>query len=96
VVDLKEKGIDEVGFYDYDHWIQGQDCDEKTSVRVLNVSRMEEKSAITHIEINNLGRRIRLEVPLVFERNDWFIDNFVENYKGELLDEKQNLKDYLQ
>jgi len=89
----KEHADDDFGFYESDYWIQGQDWNE-LSMRIESISELKENSAKVRVYISNFGEEELVELPMVFERGDWFIDNFITF--GEYgYDEKLGMKEYI-
>ena len=61
---------------------------------VIKLSELTEKSAKVRIVITNFGEETLVELPMVYERGDWYIDNFVTF--GEYgYDEKLGMKEYI-
>lgn len=91
------KRIDDL-VIDADHWIQGQDWTYPT-MTVDKVENITPTNAIAHITITrhmpgNDESNTHIILPLVFERDDWYIDNMQQYYEGELLDEKAWYQEY--
>lgn len=94
----------EMGFFDYDHWVCGQDFQD-LSMRIVSVSSAAENSALAVVAISNCGTEQELTLPMVRERGDWFIDNFILKYEAaepgapeataHTFDEKAEMKDYV-
>lgn len=83
----------EIGFIDYNHWIQAQD-DNNPSMMVLSAEILSEAKASVKIKIkpNSFSdEQSDVELVLIYERGDWYIDDFI-GIEGS---EKQGLKDYI-
>lgn len=83
----------EIGFIDYDHWIQAQD-DDNPSMTVLSAEILSETKASVKIKIKPSSfsdEQSDVELVLIHERGDWYIDDFI----GIGGSEKQGLKDYI-
>jgi squalene cyclase len=78
-----------VGFFDYDHWVCGQDYGN-LSMRIISVSEERSGKCRAEVEISNLGTKTRLGVVLVKENGDWKIDDFID----EGTSEKNRMRDY--
>ena len=84
---------DDLGYYESDYWIQGQDWQD-LAMKIESISELTEKSAKVRIVITNFGEETLVELPMVYERGDWYIDNFVTF--GEYgYDEKLGMKEYI-
>ena len=79
----------EIGYIDSDHWIQGQDS-ENPSMTVQSVE-ISDLRAIAKVKIYNFGYSTDVELVLIKERGDWYIDDFIGMYGSE----KEGLKDYI-
>jgi len=83
----------EIGFIDYDHWLQAQDC-FNPSMTVLSAEMLSETKASVKIRIKPdsfSDEQLDVELVLIHERGDWYIDDFI----GIDGSEKQGLKDYI-
>lgn len=84
---------DDLGYYESDYWIQGQDWGD-LSMKIESISELKENSAKVRVIITNFGEEELVELPMVFERGDWYIDNFITF--GEYgYDEKLGMKEYI-
>jgi len=74
----------EIGFHEYDHWIQAQDWDTDLS---YSVDSLVEENGMTSvwITITNCGTKKPLEVRLVKENDQWKIDDFISDGVSERL-----------
>ncbi|MBQ4366985.1 MAG: DUF3828 domain-containing protein [Muribaculaceae bacterium] len=77
---------------DADHWIQGQEWTEP-KMTVQSVNDITENTANAVVKITKFGgtpdeSEDLITLPLVFERGDWYIDNMIQQWEGETLDEK--------
>jgi hypothetical protein len=84
---------------DADHWVQGQEWTYPT-MAVGKIENITATTATAHVTITthmpgNDEHQTQLILPLVFERNDWYIDNMQQYYEGELLDEKAWYQEYV-
>ena len=84
---------------DADHWVQGQEWTYPT-MAVGKIENITATTATAHVTItkhipDNEESQTQLILPLVFERNDWYIDNMQQYYEGELLDEKAWYQEYV-
>ena len=84
---------------DADHWVQGQEWTYPT-MAVAKIENINATTAIAHVTITthmpgNDEHQTQLILPLVFESNDWYIDNMQQYYEGELLDEKAWYQEYV-
>lgn len=84
---------------DADHWVQGQDWTYPT-MSIKKIEVISPSLAIAHVTITSHmpgweSSVTELILPMVFERDDWYIDNMQQYYEGELLDEKAWYKQYV-
>ena len=64
-------------FLDYDHWIMGQDSSPEWTYTVKRIDNITDSTAIVEMDIRNFGQHNAVNLELRFERDDWFVDNFV-------------------
>ena len=81
---------DELGFFDGDYWIMGQDFGD-LSVSDVEVIKMDDKNATVSLNLHNFSNTIQVLLNMKYEQNDWFIDNFIDktndyNWKKEMED----------
>ena len=90
-------------FLDRDHWLQGNDVDEDWSYRVLEVKDIEPATATARVLVSNFNEH-EVTLKLVFERDDWYVDNFLVEAEGgyggpdakpEIYDEFQDIQAYV-
>lgn len=76
---------------DYDHWTNSQD-DSDFTCEVGKISDMTDSTAIVTINAKNFGKRYNVTLSMRFERDDWFVDDFIlTDGSGE----KQGFEDYI-
>ena len=93
VTEYDKKLVGEVGFFDSDHWWRSQDsCDPKMSVISAEINSS--TSATVKVRLTDCGESSVLTFPMVYERDDWFIDDFVTWFEGKEWSEKKMMKDY--
>ena len=68
-------------FLDSDHWTQGQDIPEDWSYSVESVSHITDSTAQACVIIHSFDEQ-RVTLDLVFERDNWYVDNFRSLYEG--------------
>lgn len=83
---------DDIGYFDADYWIMGQDGQD-LSVSDIEVVKHEGDNAVVGLRLHNSGNSIKVNLDLKYERDDWFIDNFTDVDNN--LDWKKDMKDYL-
>lgn len=83
---------DELGFWEADYWIMGQDCHQLSisDIEVLNVSPTE---ADVKFMLHNLGEAKPVALILVKEDGIWKIDNFKDLNID--MDWKRAMKEYV-
>ena len=91
--DKKHADEYEMGYFESDYWIQGQDWND-LSMKIDSISELTENNAKVRVIITNFGEEELVELSMVFERDDWYIDNFITF--GEFgYDEKLGMKEYI-
>ena len=65
----------DVPIIDMDYWYMGQDFNDKLHIKNVKVISVSGNKATVKIIINNY-EDIPITLKLVFERGDWFIDDF--------------------
>jgi len=80
----------EIGFHEYDHWIQAQDWDKDLSCSVDSLINENGDNSVW-ITITNCGTKKPLEVKLVKENDQWKIDDFVSDG----ISERQQMQEYI-
>ncbi|MBO4658477.1 MAG: hypothetical protein J5637_02520 [Prevotella sp.] len=61
---------------DYDHWTGSQD-DNQFTYRVGKIENITDSTAIAYVEGNNFGEDCTIVLSLLFERGDWYVDDFL-------------------
>ena len=80
---------DDIGFFEADYWVMGQDCQD-LSVSDITLEEKKSDRATVKLNLHNSGSVIPVRLNLVFERGNWFIDNFIdENYDFDWKSEMQ-------
>lgn len=86
-------------FLDGDHWVQGNDEDENWNYRILDVKDITPTTATARVVVNNFNEQ-EVTLQLVFEREDWYVDNFITAAEGTLdssdaFDEVKDIQEYI-
>ena len=82
---------DDIGFFEADYWIMGQDFDHPTASHFELVEENADR-AVVDFELHNFGvTHVRLQ--MVKERGGWYIDNFIDLDND--FDWKAGMTDYL-
>ena len=76
-------------FLDADHWTMGQDVSEDWSYGLQQVNNITDTTAKATMIIHNFTDQ-KVVLDLVFERDDWYVDNFYSYYEGADYDEAGN------
>lgn len=79
----------ELGFWEFDYWIMGQDW-HNLSISDVNVLNVEQNEATVQLKLHNLDAVKTVTLLLVKEDGSWKIDNFQE------ADSDMNLKRAMQ
>ena len=87
---------DEMGYVyrDYDHWAVGQDIDPKWSYKIKDIKDIKEATADVELTVHNF-RNHRVILNLVFERGDWYVDDFRISFSGKDLSNVSEKDDLL-
>ena len=90
-------------FLDADHWVQGNDVDEEWSYSILEVKDITPTTATAQVLVSNFNEH-EVTLKLVFERGDWYVDNFITEVGGgwggpdaepEYFDEAKNIQEFI-
>ena len=84
---------DEMGFFDADYWIMGQDWQDLGADSIV-VERLDESEAQASFDLHNCGQTTRVRLLLVQENEAWKIDNFIDVTND--YDWKANMNDYVE
>ena len=87
----------EIGFFDADYWVMGQDFDKlkAENIKAEKVLPDEGKASVT-LDWYNCGSKKKLRVDLVYENKEWKVDDLTEGIDtDEPLDWKEAMKEYL-
>lgn len=83
---------DEIGFFDADYWVMGQDFAD-LSISDIQVVKQDGDDAEVEFILHNQGDKIKVKLEMEFERGDWYIDNFIDLKYD--LNWKEDMKEYL-
>ena len=85
----------EMGFFDADYWIMGQDWND---VHVTDVSATvnDRTHATVTLLLHNCGSTHPLKLLMVKEKGEWLIDDFLEDSGGEPTDWKRSMLEYVE
>jgi len=72
-----ENQIHEPIVHDVDYWICAQDWSKDLAFQVLSVEMVNEKTAEVSINIHNCGQDSKETLVMVYERDNWFIDDMI-------------------
>lgn len=62
---------------DYDHWTCSQD-DGDFRVKNIKVQTITDSAALAIVEATNYGHHTTIRLKLCFERDDWYVDDFLD------------------
>ena len=79
VTEKDSKNDDEIGFFDADYWVMGQDFSE-LSISDVAVESINGSRATVVMMLHNCGSATPVRLTMVYERGNWFIDDFFEDY----------------
>ncbi len=80
----------EIGFFDHDHWVCGQDFDG-LQMKVVKVVATAPGKCTAEIDVTNCGATTQETLDMVFEDNQWKIDDF----KTDGQSEKAQMREYV-
>ena len=86
--------LGEIGFFDGDHWIQGQDWSSDLSMQIGRVEVMDAEHACCNVLIHNGGTDTPLVLAVVRQGDKWYIDDFMDEPRD--YSEKEEMRKYLQ
>ena len=85
---------DKVGFWEYDHWIMAQDCDNPTyTLDTVTISDSTTNWYWAKITIHNLGKDTKVYLLMMPENGEWKIGEML-NYDWEVPSELDNIDWY--
>jgi len=67
----------DVGFFEADYWIMGQDWGE-LSISDVHVTSVVDTAAVVEFKLHNLGNIIPVKLNMAYEDYKWKIDNFID------------------
>ena len=68
-------------FLEADHWIQGQDAPEDWSYSIIGVEGITDSTAQATVLIHSFDDQ-KVTLDLVYEHDNWYVDNFRSLYEG--------------
>ncbi len=77
---------------EHDHWTNSQDPEDFT-YEIKKIENITDSTAIVVLNANNWGDNYLVTLCLHFERDDWFVDDFITKYGFK--SEKAYLNDYI-
>ena len=83
---------DDIGFFDADYWVMGQDFQD-LSISNVKLTNHDGDEAEVEFDLHNSGQVTHVRLELDYERGNWYIDNFIDIDNE--LDWKDDMKDYL-
>ena len=79
--------------HDADDWICAQDYGKDLSAKVNSVKMRGDKKALVNVIIHNFGTDVEQNLTVVFERDNWFIDDLYDGTRRQqILDELKYYK----
>ena len=77
VIDSIDRNLGEMGFFDADYWVMGQDYGD-ISADNIRVENMDADSASVMLQLHNMGNLIPIRLKMVNEQGNWMIDDFLD------------------
>lgn len=90
-----ESLVNEVGLFNFNHWYQAQDFMFTPRVQPVFAEIERSGRATVKVCINDGGVPRYITFRLVYERSDWYIDDFVTVEDGSLHSEKLMMRQYI-
>ncbi len=87
--DKQSEANGEMGFFDHDHWVCGQDF-QNLSMKLVKTEATAPSKCTADVDITNCGTTTRVELDLVLENGQWMIDDF----KTDGQSEKAQMREY--
>ena len=82
----------EMGFWDFDYWIMGQDW-HNLSISDVKVTTLTDTEATVELRLHNFDKVVPLCLLMKRENGTWRIDDFVDKESGTGF--KQDMQDYI-
>ena len=83
----------EIGFFDGDHWIQGQDWGSDLNMQIEHIEIVDSNHARCKVRIHNGGSDTPLILSIVRQKENWYIDDFIDQTRD--YSEKEQMQKYL-
>ena len=90
VCEIDKKYPGEIGFHDYDHWIQGNNW-ENLSYEITSTNNTSDDEAVVSMVVFNCGQKKPIKVKMVKENGVWKITDFIRDGVSEL----HEMQDYI-
>ncbi len=74
---IDAKHVGEIGLWDYDYWIQGQDWDSVSYKNVKVMDIVDGRTAHVELILHNMQDNL-IGLTLIKERGKWFIDDLID------------------
>lgn len=81
-------------YFDYDHWLQAQDYDNP-QVEIVSIHKESDKKASVVVRITDMGRSVDITFQVIYDTDDWYIDDFITEFDGKKSSEKELMRRYL-
>jgi hypothetical protein len=90
VCEIDKKYPGEIGFHDYDHWIQGNNW-ENLSYEITSTNNISDNEGVVSLVVLNCGQKKPIKVKIVKENGVWKIADFIRDGVSEL----HEMQDYI-
>ena len=94
VMEKDQQDADGMPFFDFDYWVMGQDFNQM-SVADVKVESLDGDQALVSLILRNSGSDNHVKLKMVYERDEWMIDDFITNYEGEDDSLRADMAEYL-
>lgn len=83
---VEEKASEyEEPYFDYDYWIDAQDFEDLHLINVKVESFCGDR-AVVLVVFSNFGSLSKKYLELCYERDDWFVNDFINSHRGTMRD----------
>ena len=78
VVEIDDAHPDDIGFFDADYWIMGQDWQD-LGISDVKAQVTDDSHAVVNLLLHNCGNKTPVILTMVKEQGEWKIDDFAED-----------------
>ncbi len=93
-VNEHDSKIDEMGFFEADPWIMGQDAGDFSASDIEMGEVDKQNGTPVTLNLHNMGSVTKVRVIVVMDKGEWKVDNLIDLTND--FDWKQSMKEYLE